>query len=48
MKKAITLILAAGLFAAKAFAVETLPLTIESGTVTTQSLQLFLLLTSRT
>jgi hypothetical protein len=34
MEKIITMILAAGLFAAKAFAVETLPLTIESGTVT--------------
>ena len=34
MKKAITLVLAAGLFAVKAFAAETLPLTIESGTVT--------------
>ncbi len=34
MKKIITLIFAAGLFAAKAFAAETLPLTIESGSVT--------------
>jgi hypothetical protein len=34
MKKIIITILAAGLFAAKAFAVEPLPLTIESGPVT--------------